>query len=467
MPSLASRKKSQRVWLFAFVLSVFAFLLRWYYVSTAMVADPIQGDAVEYYSYAWNLVHHHVFSIAPPTTLTANPDSYRSPGYPVFLASLMLLTDRQDLWYALVLMSQAALGGIVAGLIFALARLWLPLGWSLLAGIIVAVWPHNVTACSYLLSETLFSACATAALLIYGLALVHERKLTTVAAGFVLGLAILVNSVLWPLTILLPLVAMFRSNVSKRLLLVFACSAIALPLTWQIRSWTVDDVSGKSSSDRVVRNLVQGSWPFFLQAWRASYFGDADAHRVLDEVENERLLVVADPIAGYTAIAKRMSAAPFRYLLWYAIQKPAALWSWNILIGEGDIYVFPAAESPFKTQPLLRAIVAACKGINPVIGLFAMAVAVTTLLRKRDLRQADQRRRAVLFAISLSVIYVTAVHAVLQAEPRYSVPYRPLEIVLAVTAMAWMWERWLAMRHRAILSESEGRPNESAAKKPA
>jgi hypothetical protein len=31
--------------------------------------------------------------------------------------------------------------------------------------------------------------------------------------------------------------------------------------------------------------------------------------------------------------------------------------------------------------------------------------------------------------------YVTVVYSILQAEPRYSIPFRPLEILLAVTAL--------------------------------
>ena len=34
-------------------------------------------------------------------------------------------------------------------------------------------------------------------------------------------------------------------------------------------------------------------------------------------------------------------------------------------------------------------------------------------------------------------LYVTAVHTVLDAEPRYSIPYRPEEVLLFITALAW------------------------------
>jgi hypothetical protein len=44
------------------------------------------------------------------------------------------------------------------------------------------------------------------------------------------------------------------------------------------------------------------------------------------------------------------------------------------------------------------------------------------------------------------VLYLTAVHVVLQAEPRYSIAYRPEEVLLAVTALAWLAARVVRLR---------------------
>jgi hypothetical protein len=40
--------------------------------------------------------------------------------------------------------------------------------------------------------------------------------------------------------------------------------------------------------------------------------------------------------------------------------------------------------------------------------------------------------------VALAVVYLTALHVVLQAEPRYAIPYRGLEIALAMGAIAWL-----------------------------
>jgi hypothetical protein len=64
--------------------------------------------------------------------------------------------------------------------------------------------------------------------------------------------------------------------------------------------------------------------------------------------------------------------------------------------------------------------------------------------RRGQLREPD----FALLHAALLFAYVTAVHVVLQAEPRYSVAYRPIELLLAVAALA-MAAQWLRSRRGA------------------
>src|SRR5678815_1649225 len=179
-----------------------------------MVVDPIRGDAVQYYSYAWNLLNHHVFSMANPGAELVPPDSYRAPGYPLLLAAWMALVDDFDLWFAGVVLTQCVLGALTAGMTILLARFWLPLGWSVLAGLLAAVWPHSITVTAYPLSETLFGFLAIVSMLLYGLMLKRRTPVVAVSAGLCLGLATLVNPTLLPMVLLLPLIAFWREDTS-------------------------------------------------------------------------------------------------------------------------------------------------------------------------------------------------------------------------------------------------------------
>ncbi|HZW51073.1 MAG TPA: hypothetical protein VFF05_04375, partial [Rudaea sp.] len=72
--------------------------------------------------------------------------------------------------------------------------------------------------------------------------------------------------------------------------------------------------------------------------------------------------------------------------------------------------------------------------------LAALGILGASLLGRRNIPFAP-------LALSALVVYLTAVHVALQAEPRYSVPYRPEEVLLAITALAVLGE-WIVARIR-------------------
>lgn len=93
MPTLNPSTEKRWHWpLTLLAITLFALILCWYHVSTAIVDGPIRGDAIQYYAYAWNLLHHGIFSKDIPVAASVIPDSYRDPGYPLFLALWMKLS---------------------------------------------------------------------------------------------------------------------------------------------------------------------------------------------------------------------------------------------------------------------------------------------------------------------------------------------------------------------------------------
>ena len=95
-------------------------------------------------------------------------------------------------------------------------------------------------------------------------------------------------------------------------------------------------------------------------------------------------------------------------------------------MGQGDIYVYPTAHSPFNENPAMRVLVSVCQAINPLIMLFALAGLALAIRRCA--------RNAVGFSVAVMAAYVTFVYAALQAEPRYSIPFRGFECLLAAYA---------------------------------
>lgn len=46
----------------------------------------------------------------------------------------------------------------------------------------------------------------------------------------------------------------------------------------------------------------------------------------------------------------RFKKNPLLYMKWYFLEKPYYLWSWSILQGQGDIYVYPVKTSLYMTS---------------------------------------------------------------------------------------------------------------------
>jgi hypothetical protein len=135
--------------------------------------------------------------------------------------------------------------------------------------------------------------------------------------------------------------------------------------------------------------------------------------------------------------------------VWWYLSKPALLWAWDIRIGQGDVYVYPTRHSPFKTNMVWRSVSALCRSLNPWLFVLAILGGLLPFL-PRQMTPPDRT------AAALTLIFITLVYSVLQAEPRYSVPFRGLEIVLAVFATFRLseWTRAFKERYRGMSAAS-------------
>jgi len=433
------RRDSHTAWWIAAVGGLLAAWLRWYFVTHAQVLQPldivqVRGDAVDYYRYAWNLAHHGIFSSAVPGTPAPQADSFRDPGYPLFLAGLMLIFPNYGSWYAAALLTQAALGGItVACLVLAFRRALPP--WLLgVVAIMTAAWPHLVSVSAYVLSENLLLMLMASLLLAVGEAAERPRPARWLCAGIVFALAGLTNAVVAPLVVPVALVLRWKRAVSGRQAAALLLAALIPLAAWSLRNASLS--ADASSSYRAEQNLVQGSWPIYHQAYQLSARGDADGVRAMSDINGEINLLHAAPRQGLRAMAERMSAQPWTYVRWY-LSKPATLWGWDILMGQGDIYVYPTRNSPYMTQPLLKGVENLAFLLNPLLAVLALAGLAMALARRTT--------PAAVITAAVSAAWVTLVYATLQSEPRYAIPFRGIEIALACFAMAQGAAWW---RHR-------------------
>jgi 4-amino-4-deoxy-L-arabinose transferase-like glycosyltransferase len=416
------------------LLALLALAIRENYVFGTLVDVPIQGDIREYVACAWNLVAHGVFSSTfPPHPPVA--DSFRFPGYPWLIALGMRLFPQDPSWSPIgawvpfVIQVQVLLGTATCVLVALLAREWLKPAWAIVAGMVLALWPHHIAASDTMLSEVLFGFTLVAGLYAFARAARDGRWHWAAAAGAALGYAFLVN----PLILLFPpalalwwWLRLGRRRAAAVLLGVFLVPVVGM---W-VRNAGLDPAQAHGSRQRAALNFVQGSWPNYHAA--ANHRGDPVATAIMQEIGAETRELQASPRAGLARIGRRMAGDPAFHAEWY-LAKPWLLWGWQIRLGATDINVLPVANTPLERNPLLRGIVAGYRIANPVLTTIMLLCALTLFV-------AGLRRRIALpaFATATLALYLTAVHEVLQAEPRYATAYRGIEAVLLATALAWI-----------------------------
>lgn len=420
-------------------VTLFAFLVRFYYVCTAIVDRPIRGDALQYVAYARNLVAHHVFSMQAHTA-NPLPDSFRDPGFPVFLAPILSIFRSDESFYAAVVITQSILAALTVGAYSLLARRFFGLAAAIAVGVALALWPHLIVLSGNVLSETLLGFLVAVAILLLSVALDRKSANWGGWAGMTFAAAALTNAVLVPLIPLLAAVAAWRDAPRRYLWIVVLLTALLPPLIWAGRNVSIPSEFG--SSDRATVNFVQGSWPRYHDAWTsATLAADDQSIATMRAMEEEQRLMQNSILAGLRMIASRFSEQPLRYLQWYA-SKPIELWGWSIGIGSGDIYVFPTYNSPLSTNGPLKVTTDIAFLLNRIIMLLAVVGIVLIFLHSSE-------TPAGLIVAALLAAYVTFVFTVLQADVRYSVPYRGIEWLLAYATIHRFTSWVLRIRKKA------------------
>jgi hypothetical protein len=414
----------------ALLACLLALFVRWYFVTHAQVLQPLYrdsywGDAGQYYRYAWNLVHHSLFSSAAPGSSVPISDSFRDPAYPVFLAMGMAITDNYDQWYTAIVLSQVALGGLTVLFATLAIRDTLPTWLLGIAAATMALWPHLVCTPAYVLSENLTAPlCALMALTLREAAIKRSLGYTLVS-GLVLSLAALSNAVLAPEILILALAFAWKRTMSRPQLLLFVAASAVPLLAWGIRNAGLSEEL--SPLMRAEINFVQGSWPTYHAATQLASVQDPIGLQTIDAINLEIANLHINHVQGVEAIAERMSHAPVTYIAWY-LSKPTLLWGWEIGLGSGDIYMYPTRNSPFITNPVMKAIEAVAYILNGVLAALALAGLVVIA--------ASRVPSAAWITFAVTAAWVTFAYGVLQSDARYSTPYRPTEIALACVAVS-------------------------------
>ncbi len=412
-------------------LTLLALGIRAAYVATAVVDNPIRADAAQYVRYGYNLAFHGVYSSAQAPDVL-EPDSFRSPGYPLQLAALLALVDNPAAFYRTQLVIQAFLSALVVPIVILLARRTMRESYALAVGLMTALMPHQVTSSGYLLTETLQSFLFAASILGFVTSLARHRISTSVLAGILFGLLYMTNEatlLLAPLLVALVLLGSHtaRHPRSRRGLIVLLGSFAVFPVAWQLRGIVSIPAESKNlGSGRAWSAAVEGSYPGFR-------FGEHSTYGYAYRADSEFRDMQTSAHRFFEVMRSRVADDPTRYLAWYSFQKPLALWKWGFVQGAGDIYIYGVDKSIYESQGWARLTRELIRSLHPFalcLAAFAIIHAAFGIYRKG--LASDLIVPAVL---SVTIVYWTAVHTVLLALPRYGIALRPEVYLLAAWAL--------------------------------
>lgn len=156
-------------------------------------------DATEYHALARNLCEHGTFSTS--TSAPLEIDYWRTPGYPIVLATMMGVVGKSP---ALLVLAQQVFSILNVGLVFVMARHHMSERRALLVGLLYLVAPYRLYYATWLLATTVFS---TSILCLWWLWWRWRRSPTlprSAMIGAICGVTVLVR----PIALLLP-VALF------------------------------------------------------------------------------------------------------------------------------------------------------------------------------------------------------------------------------------------------------------------
>jgi 4-amino-4-deoxy-L-arabinose transferase-like glycosyltransferase len=214
-----------------------AIIVRLVFIPFALAESRyLHDDSITYDRPAVNLLRHRVFSqsSAPPFEV----ETFRTPGYPVFLAMIYAVAGHN---HAIVLLTQAVIGATIVGLTYATGRhLWNE-GAAFFAASFTALDPVSILYCSYLLSETLFTAALLIGLIPLIFWLKHKNLRYLGLAGLGIGIATLVRPIAFYLPLMLAFFVALRTRHTKQRMiasvLVLLISFLLIVGPWLVRNY--------------------------------------------------------------------------------------------------------------------------------------------------------------------------------------------------------------------------------------
>ncbi|MCL5998251.1 MAG: glycosyltransferase family 39 protein [Chloroflexi bacterium] len=216
---------------YALVVFMVALLLRLGYLAWRWPLLPDWNvDATGYHQLAVNLVQRGIFSLntEPPF----HPDAIRTPGYPLFIAAVYVLTGISP---RAVLVVQAVLDAVTALLVMGISRnLGLPKGIAAVTGLLYALSPLAWRYSAELYVESILAFAVAVMFWLLSRPSMRPGWAGILGLGVACGVTLLVKPNMVLLPVILAIALLIRSGLRQTLLFVLATGLVLMP--WVIRN---------------------------------------------------------------------------------------------------------------------------------------------------------------------------------------------------------------------------------------
>ena len=426
--------KNQKILFYValFIIFILGFYLRLYAINHTYVDIPLRADAGDYYSYAYNMNKHGTYSNSRQSMRNENhipkPDALRSPGFP-FLVSIIagnLPTNQQLLNITLF---NGFLSVITLLLTYKIASSAFPLFASFLIALFASISPHLINSNIYILTESLFTFLLVSAIWLSMLFLKNiDRKRLLFLIGIIIGLGTLTRPSLQYFIIPLMLFFIYKQKQSTLkqkkntiLLMLFGFAIVVSP--WHVRNYIS---TGELSNDTLIINgLHHGMYPDFkfknqAQSYAFPYRFDPKSKEVSKSVHS----IIYE-------IINRFKTEPARHLKWYFIDKPITFFSWNIIQGMGESFIYPIKYSPYFDKELFIKSNEIMRSLHYPIVILAVIASILIWIPFFNKILPSVTITIAQF-LSLVLFYFILVHIIVAPFPRYSVPLRPVLYIMSM-----------------------------------
>lgn len=410
------------------LIIVFGAVLRIQAVAYTQVENPIRADAAKYVLCAYNLKYFGTYTYSDagirgnPSSL--KPDAFVTPGLPIFL---MPFLDRNlnKMQYTGILLVQAVLSTLTVLMAYFLFAAIVGKEGGLLAAALTALSPHLINMNVYLLTETLFCFFLVAFFMCFAQKKTLQNSWLLLGTGVLLGAATLVRP--WTqgfiLILLLYTVLSQKLPLRRALLLLAGFGVVILP--WVIRNQL--SIGMPSDPTLSLISMYHGSFPNMMWNNRPETLGFAYHF-------DPRAAELSSSFDKFWPdLMDKFRRFPWEYVKWYLFGKVMAVFSWSILGGVGDVFVYPVIKTPFEKIWHFRMIHDFMELIHgPVTVLGLLGCVLVWLPKARQL--FSEHGLFMARSVSMLFLYFIILHIIGAPFSRYSIPMRPFLYGMAMVS---------------------------------